>query len=105
MVKQLDSTTNIESTDNSGIHGIYFAPHMTFSRFKCLASIYKHGLMNIFFVDLTTAKLNHCNQQVPWSSTTQKMISGFAIIVGLKMILTSSVHYFAEIFSNVSSRV
>ena len=43
MAKQLDCTTSIARTQNNGIHGIHFGPHITFSRLSHLASKPKHG--------------------------------------------------------------
>jgi hypothetical protein len=51
MAKQLDSTTSIESTQNDGILGIHFGPHMTFSKLSSLASKQKPELINISGVD------------------------------------------------------
>jgi len=54
MAKQLDCTTTMTSTQNNGIHGIHFGPHMTFSRLSCVSQQRKtcidqhlrHGLDN-----------------------------------------------------------
>jgi len=103
MAKQLDCTTSIESTQNNGIHGIHFGPHMTFSRLSHLASIRKPGLINISGVDWTTSKSNHSIQQMPYESSSLNSISGSAMKVGLKMTYISSEHYTTGIFLNVSS--
>jgi hypothetical protein len=43
MAKQLDFTTNIASSQDDGIHGIHFGPHITFSKLNRLASKQKPG--------------------------------------------------------------
>ena len=102
MATQLDCTTSIATTQNNGIHGIQFGPHMTFSRVSHLANKQKPGLINISGVDWTTSKSNHSNQQMPYESIFLNSISGSAMMVGLKMTPISSEHYTTGIFSNVS---
>jgi len=100
MAKQLDCTLSIASTQNNGIHGIYFGPHMTFSRLSHLASKWKPGLINISGVDWKTSKLNHSNQQVHNKSSSQNWISDSTMIVQLMMTHISSEYYTTGIFSN-----
>jgi len=102
MAKQLDCTTNIASTQNNGIHGILFGPHMTFSWLCRLDSKRKPGLVNISGVDWTPSKWNHSNQQMPYERSSLNWISGSAMIVGLKMSHISSAHYTTGMYSNVS---
>jgi len=81
MAKQLDCTTSIASTQNHGIHGIHFGPHITFSRLSCLGSKQKPALINISGMDWTTSKSNHSNPQMPYESSSVDSIPGSAMIV------------------------
>jgi hypothetical protein len=101
--KQLNSTTTIASTPNNGIHCIHFSLRTTSSRLHHLASQHQPGLINISDVDWTTSKSIHSNQQMPYISSSQNSILGFAMIVGLKMTHISSDYYTTGIFPNVSS--
>ena len=103
MAKQLDCTTSIESSQNNGVHGIHFGPHMSFSRLNYLASKQNHESINISAVDWTTWKSNPSNLQMPCENSSLNSISGSAMIVGLKMTHISLEHYTTGIFSNVSS--
>ena len=102
MAKQLDCTTSITSTQNYGIQGIHFDPHMTFGRLSHLASKRKPGLINISGVDWTTSQSDHSNRQMWYESSSLNLISGSAMLVGLNMTHISSEHYTTGIFSNVS---
>jgi hypothetical protein len=56
MAKQLDCTTNFESTYNNGIHGIHFSPHTTFSRLNRVVRKKKHELINFIIESFQSAE-------------------------------------------------
>jgi len=98
MAKHLDCTTSIESTQNDGIHGIHFGPHMTLSRLSCLASKRNPGWTNISGMDCTTSKSNHSIQQMFFEDSSLNLILGSAMSVGFKMTHISLEHYTTGIF-------
>jgi len=61
LMKQLDCTTSIASTQNNGIHRIYFSLHTSFNRSNYLASKWNCGLISIRGVDWATSQSNHFN--------------------------------------------
>jgi hypothetical protein len=52
-------------------------------------------------MDWTTWKSNHFNQRMYYECSSLDLISGMAMIVGLKIIHTSSEHYTTGIYSNL----
>jgi len=103
MAKQLDCTTSIASTQNNVFHGLHFSQYTTFNRLHHIASRRTGGSISIWGVAWTTSKWNHFNRQMLCESCRLKMISGLAMMVGLKMIRLSSEHHSAGIYWNVSS--
>jgi len=101
MAGQLDCTTSSASTYNNGIHCIHFSEHMTFNWLNRLASKPNCGLINSWGLDRTTSTLNSLNQQIVYESSSLDRMSGTAMIVGLKIIHTSSEYNTTGIFSNV----
>jgi len=56
-------------------------------------------------MDWTTSKSNHSNQQMPCESSSLNLISGSAMIVGLKITHITLEHYTTRILSNVFSSI
>jgi len=97
---QLDCTTSIKSTQNNGIHDIFFSQHMTFNRLDYLVNKQKFGSYSTWGVHLTTSKWNLSNLQMLYKSSSLKWIFGSAMMVGLKTIRISSEQYTTGIFPN-----
>jgi hypothetical protein len=76
---------------------------MTFNRLNHLASKPKYRLISNWGVDWTASKSNPFNLQMPWESSSLNLISGSALIIGMKIIQTSSEHYTTGIISNIFS--
>jgi len=105
MAKQLDCKTSITSTENKGIQGIHFDPHITIRRLSSFACKRKAGYDKISDVSCTTSKSNRSNLRMVYDTSTLIPISCSAMIVGLKLTCISSEHYTTDIVTSVSSSV